>query len=169
MKNPLYVLHIEDSEEDCELVRELLRSNGLDCEVRRVETRDQVFDSLQNESFDLILADCKLPGFSGLHALEIAHALKPEVPFVFVSGTIGEETAIESLRNGATDYVLKDRLSRLIPAVRRAMAESEERTLCRQLEQRLHEAGRLEAISTLSHGIAPPPPPPPTPPISTIS
>ena len=80
--------------------------------------------------------------------------MKPETPFVFVSGTIGEETAIESLRNGATDYVLKDRLSRLVPAVRRALAEAEERTMCRQLQQRLREAGRLEAISTLSNGIA---------------
>ena len=109
---------------------------------------------LEKNSYDLILSDCKLPSFSGMRALEISHALRPEIPFVFVSGTIGEETAIESLRNGATDYVLKDRLARLVPAVRRALAEAEERTLCRQLQQRLREAGRLEAISTLSNGIA---------------
>ncbi len=139
MKQSLRVLHIEDSVEDSELVRQLLLKEGINCEVKRVETRPEVFDSLQTESFDLILADCKLPKFSGLHALEIAHALKPETPFVFVSGTIGEETAIESLRNGATDYVLKDRLSRLAPAVRRALAEAEERTLCRQLQLRLRE------------------------------
>jgi signal transduction histidine kinase len=154
MKAPLNVLHIEDSKEDSELIHQLLASNGMPCEMTRVETREQVFDALENQPIDLILADCKLPNFSGLRALEIAHALKPEVPFVFVSGTIGEETAIESLRNGATDYVLKDRLSRLAPAIRRALSEAEERTLCRELQQRLHEAGRLEAISTLSHGIA---------------
>jgi len=154
MKPLLSVLHIEDSKEDSELVRQLLLGAGIPCQITRVETRSQVFDALENRSFDLILADCKLPDFSGLRALEIAHALKPEVPFIFVSGTIGEETAIESLRNGATDYVLKDRLSRLAPAVHRALAEAEERTLCRQLQQRLREAGRLEAISTLSNGIA---------------
>src|SRR6202050_4745945 len=154
MKQSLHVLHIEDSEDDCDLVKELLRKEGLACDVTRVETRAEVFNELQNHAFDLILADCKLPGFSGLQALEIAYALKPEVPFVFVSGTIGEENAMESLRNGATDYVLKDRLSRLVPAVRRALAEAEERKMCRQLQQRLREAGRLEAIGTLSNGIA---------------
>ena len=154
MKQTLNILHIEDSKEDSELVQHLLMSNGLNCEVTRIESRPEIFDELEKKSYDLILADCKLPNFSGLRALEIAHALKPEIPFVFVSGTIGEETAIESLRNGATDYVLKDRLSRLVPAVRRALAEAEERSLCRQLQQRLREAGRLEAISTLSNGIA---------------
>ncbi len=94
--------------------------------MTRIETRDAVFNALEKNAYDLILADCKLPNFSGMRALEIAHALKPEVPFVFVSGTIGEETAIESLRNGATDYVSKDRLSRLVPAVHRALAEAEE-------------------------------------------
>lgn len=150
----LNILHIEDSKDDSELIKRLLVDNGFPCEVTRIETRAEVFDELEKNTFDLILADCKLPNFSGLRALEIAHALKPETPFVFVSGTIGEETAIESLRNGATDYVLKDRLSRLVPAVRRALAEAEERTMVRQLQQRLREAGRLEAISTLSNGIA---------------
>ena len=154
MKQTLNILHIEDSKEDSELINRLLATEGFECHFTRVETRLEVFDALEKNSYDLILADCKLPNFSGLRALEIAHALKPETPFVFVSGTIGEETAIESLRNGATDYVLKDRLSRLVPAVRRALAESEERMLCRQLQQRLREAGRLEAISTLSSGIA---------------
>ena len=154
MKPKLNILHIEDSENDSELIKRLLLENGLPCEITRIETRPQVFDELEKHDYDLILADCKLPNFSGLRALEIAHALKPEIPFVFVSGTIGEETAIESLRNGATDYVLKDRLTRLVPAVRRAIAEAEERKMCRQLQKRLREAGRLEAISTLSNGIA---------------
>ncbi|MCE0498944.1 MAG: response regulator [Methylacidiphilales bacterium] len=154
MKQPLHILHIEDLQEDCDLVKRLLQKDGLVCDITRVETRAQVFDELQNHSFDLILTDCKLPGFSGLQALEIAHALKPETPFIFVSGTIGDETAIESLRNGATDYVLKDRLARLAPAVRRALAETEERTLSRKLRQRLNETRRLDAVSSLSNGIA---------------
>jgi CheY-like chemotaxis protein len=122
MKQTLNILHIEDSAEDSELITRLLTKNGMPCNVTRIDTRPEVFDALENNTYDLILADCKLPNFSGLRALEIAHALKPEIPFVFVSGTIGEETAIESLRNGATDYVLKDRLSRLVPAVQRALA-----------------------------------------------
>jgi signal transduction histidine kinase len=154
MKKSLHILHIEDSKEDSELTRHTLQVNGLICDFKRVDTRAEVFDALEHDSFDLILSDCTLPNFSGLHALEIAHALAPEIPFVFLSGTIGEQTAIESLRNGATDYVLKDRPSRLVPAVRRALAEAEERMLCRQLQNRMREAGRLEAVSTLSSGLA---------------
>jgi signal transduction histidine kinase len=152
--NPLRILHVEDSSDDSEIVGKLLVRGEIPCAVTRVETRPALFEALEKQPFDLILSDCKLPGFSGLQALEIAHALKPDVPFIFVSGTIGEETAIESLRNGAIDYVLKDSLNRLVPAVKRALAETEERRLCRQLQQRLREAGRLEAVSTLSNGIA---------------
>ncbi len=154
MKQLLNILHIEDSEEDCELIRQLLVNEGFQCQVTRVDAALQVFDELVKNPYDLILADCKLPNFNGLRALEFARALKPQIPFIFVSGTIGEDAAIESLRNGATDYVLKDRLSRLVPAVRRALDEAEERKMCRQLQQRLHEAERLEAISTLANGIA---------------
>jgi len=125
MKTKLQILHIEDSAEDSELIARLLSDNGFASHVTRVESRPEVFDALEKGQFDLILSDFKLPGFDGMRALEIAHALKPETPFVFVSGTIGEETAIESLRNGATDYVLKDRLTRLVPAVKRALAEAE--------------------------------------------
>ena len=153
MKQPLRVLHLEDSAEDCKLVERLLFNDGIACETKRVDTGTEFFDALQNESFDLILADCKLPTYSGLQALEIAHALRPEVPFIFVSGTIGEEKAIESLRHGATDYVLKDRLSELAPAVRRALSEAEERGLFRELQQRLRPAERTEAISTFSNVI----------------
>ncbi len=154
MKKPLQILHIEDSQEDSELVQSMLEKNGLTCDFKRVETRTDTFDELQKGSYDLILSDCSLPHFSGLGALEIAQALRPEVPFIFVSGTIGEEAAIESLRNGATDYVMKQRLTKLIPAVRRALNDAEERALVHQMQERLHEAGRLEAISTLSNGIA---------------
>ena len=154
MKKDLRILHIEDSEDDSELVAHHLEAGGFVCKISRVETRTAMFDALEQEPYDLILSDCKLPNFDGMRALEIAHALAPETPFVFVSGTIGEDIAIETLRNGATDYVLKDRLNRLVPAVKRALGEAEERALCRRLQQRLREAGRLEAISTLSHGIA---------------
>ena len=100
------------------------------------------------------MADCTLPGFDGLKALELARAHAPTVPFIFVSGTIEEDSAIESLRNGATDYVLKQRLSRLVPAVRRAMAEVAERMKSQEMEERLRQAQRLEAVGTLAGGVA---------------
>lgn len=154
MKKPLKVLHVEDSQEDSELVEEMLRRDGLECEIKRVETRGELFEALERSNCDLILSDCTLPAFNGLQALEVAHALKPQVPFIFVSGTIGEETAIKSLQNGATDYVLKHRLSRLVPAVRRALTEAEERNIRREMEKRLHQARRLEGIGTLAGGLA---------------
>ena len=154
MEHPLHIIHVEDSEDDCELIKRLLVRDGLDCEIRRVETRSQLVDSLAHTECDLVLADCTLPQFSGFQALEITSALKPQIPFIFVSGTIGEDAAIESLRNGATDYVLKDRLSRLVPAVRRALEETKEQEARRAWEKRLHQARRLQAASTLAGGVA---------------
>jgi two-component system cell cycle sensor histidine kinase/response regulator CckA len=150
----LHILHIEDSEADSLLIQQLLIREGLNCETDRIETREQLEHALRNASYDLILADCKLPRFSGLEALALARGLYPNIPFVFVSGTIGEETAIESLRNGATDYVLKDRLSRLVPAVVRALNDAKNRASVQQMEKRLREAQRLEAIGTFAGGVA---------------
>jgi two-component system cell cycle sensor histidine kinase/response regulator CckA len=151
---PLHILHIEDSSDDSELVRRLLERNNLNCEIRRIETRDELFRELEHSRCELILSDCTLPKFNGFQALEIAHALKPELPFIFVSGTIGEETAIKSLQEGATDYVLKHRMSRLVPAVRRALSEASERAMLRAMKTRLAQARRLEAIGTLAGGLA---------------
>jgi two-component system cell cycle sensor histidine kinase/response regulator CckA len=154
MKQALHILHVEDSPQDSELVRHMLEDDGLACEFQRVETYSQLFEALEHSECDLILSDCTLPQFSGLQALKIANALKPQVPFIFVSGTIGEETAIESLQHGATDYVLKHRLSRLVPAVRRALTEVDERATLRMMKWRLHQARRLEAIGTLIGGLS---------------
>src|SRR5580658_6897001 len=133
-QSPLHLIHVEDSWEDSELVRRMLKTGGLECVIQRVETREQLENALQQPNCDLILSDCTLPQFHGLEALEIARTTKPEVPFIFVSGTIGEEVAIKSLQNGATDYVLKQGLSRLIPAVRRALTETQDRMARRAME-----------------------------------
>ena len=91
MKKLLHVIHIEDSQEDSELIRHMLQAANIRCEIQRVETRDQFVKALQQSKCDLVLSDCSLPHFDGLEALQIAHGMKPEAPFIFVSGTIGEE------------------------------------------------------------------------------
>lgn len=121
------ILMLEDEATDAELVERELRRGHVDCSASRVETREAFIDGLTRPP-DLILADYSLPTFDGMAALAIAQKKCPEVPFVFVSGAIGEELAIESLKQGATDYVLKDRLSRLVPAVRRALEEAAQRS-----------------------------------------
>jgi signal transduction histidine kinase len=153
-KSKFRILHLEDSPNDCELVHRLLVDDGIDCEIVQCESREKFLRNLEKKNFDLIFADCVLPQFNGHNALEMARELAPETPFIFVSGTIEEDSAIEALRCGATDYVLKGRLSRLVPAVRRALAEVEERAKSQEMEQRLRQAQRLEAVGTLAGGIA---------------
>lgn len=154
MALPLQVIHIEDSLGDSELMEHMLQEDGLQCEIKRVETRKQLIQAFDDLKPDLIVSDCTLPQFSGLEALEIARSLRPDVPFIFFSGTIGEETAIESLQQGATDYVLKHRMGRLVPAIRRALSEAQGRKAQAALEEQLRQSRRLEAIGTSVGGIA---------------
>jgi diguanylate cyclase (GGDEF)-like protein/PAS domain S-box-containing protein len=139
----LHILHLEDDLLDMELVRSKLAEAEIDCKLLRVQDRGDFVAALEEREFDLILADHSLPEFDGLLALKVARELKPEVPFILVSGAIGEERAIEALKSGATDYVLKQRLERLVPAVRRAVHEAEERSKRERAEE---ERARLAAI-----------------------
>jgi len=123
----LRILSLEDDLNDFELVRHSLEKEGISCDLERVASRKDFIAAVETGSFDLILADHLLPGFDGLSALEIARKRSPKVPFIFVSGALGEEIAIETLRSGATDYVLKTRLARLGPAVKRALREAKDR------------------------------------------
>ena len=136
----LRILQLEDSPLDAELERDSLANGGISCEIERVQTRPEFAAALQKGGFDLILADYALPGFDGPAALEMARRTRPEVPFIIVSGTLGEEAAIETLRNGATDYVLKHRLERLVPAVHRAIRESGERSERERAEEALRRS-----------------------------
>ena len=154
MKSKCRILHLEDSPNDCEVVRDMLQREGIECDIIYCDNRDHFIHDLEHDHFDLIFADSTLPQFSGIHALEIARDLAPATPFIFVSGTLNEEIAIDSLRSGATDYVLKHRLSRLVPAVRRALAEADAKAKSREMEQRLRQSQRLEAVGTLAGGIA---------------
>jgi PAS domain S-box-containing protein len=136
----LRILILEDMASDAELMTYELRLARIDFSYRRVTDREQFLAALDEERPDVILSDFHLPGFDGLEALTQAQAKYPEVPFLFVSGAMGEEVAIESLKRGATDYVLKDRLSRLGPAVQRALREAEERLERRQAQAALRDS-----------------------------
>jgi phosphoserine phosphatase RsbU/P len=140
MKARLRILHLEDDPLDGELVQTALVAEGIDCDVERVADEEQFVLALAEGTFDLVLADFALPGFDGMGALAIVRERYPALPFVFVSGRLGEEAAIESLKSGATDYVLKNRLTRLGPAVRRALGEAEERAELKRAEAALRKS-----------------------------
>jgi PAS domain S-box-containing protein len=140
MRHPLRILSIEDNPNDTKLIQELLETEGVVCEVTRVDTQAALLASFEQGGIDLILADYTLPSFDGIAALKLAMKACPEVPFLFVSGTLGEEVAIEALKNGATDYVLKTRLSRLVPSVLRALREATQRVERKQAEESLRQS-----------------------------
>jgi len=147
MKSPLHILHLEDDPKDAKLVQFTLAADGITSVIHRVQTRGEYVAALERGGIDLILSDCMLPEFDGLSALKIACDRCPAVPLIFVSGTLGEERAIDSLKNGAIDYVLKDRLARLVPAVRRAMEEVEQKAETLRMAGALNESEqRLQTI-----------------------
>src|SRR4051812_23515028 len=135
--NPLRILHLEDNPLDRELVGQTLLGEGLACEFIYAKSKADFQIALVRGRIDLIISDFSLPGYDGMAALAEARLARPEVPFLFVSGTIGEERAVETLKRGATDYVLKNHLARLPSAVQRALKESEERSRRAKAEQEL--------------------------------
>lgn len=152
MPSPLRVLHLEDNLVDAELIQETLESNGINTEMTRVETESDFAAALGQGGFDIIFADYTLPAFDGLAALKIAQRITPHVPFIFVSGTLDEELAIEALKIGATDYVFKTRLSRIVPSVQRALRETAERNELRRAEIALRRSeAYLAEAQRLSH------------------
>ena len=136
-KTGLRILSLEDSDIDAELIFHELKLGGIECISRRVQTRGDFEREIAEFHPDLILSDYKLPGFDGAQALVIAMERCPHVPVIIISGAVGEETAVELLKNGATDFVLKDRLARLVPAVHRALREVAERDARKQAEANL--------------------------------
>jgi DNA-binding NtrC family response regulator len=125
MDKQLKILILEDVAADAELMEHELRKGGIAFTSKRVETREDFMNELKNSPPELILADYKLPSFDGLAALVLVREQSPDMPFIFVSGTIGEDIAIETIKKGATDYVLKERLHRLVTVVLRAVCEAE--------------------------------------------
>ena len=137
---PTRLIVLEDNIQDTELVCRCLKGEWPKCEITSVTANEPFEKALKEGSFDVILADYLIPGFSGLAALEMAKKLCPDVPFIFVSGGIGDEVAVESLKAGATDYVLKDRLARLIPAIRRALNEAAQLQLNKKVAEQLRHS-----------------------------
>lgn len=148
MSDSLRILFLEDDSADADLIRRALNTSGMEFTLERVDTRVEFEKALRKQPPKLILSDYRLPGFDGLEALDLAKELLPDVPFIFVTGTLGEQRAIETLKRGASDYVLKTTLHQLVPAVHRTLREASERTERRTAEKRLRESHeQLRALS----------------------
>src|SRR5947207_8676008 len=128
VKNEIRILYVEDIPADAAMVNHALRQGGLTFRTKRVDSKSAFLQELEHNPPDLILSDHGLPSFDGFTALAIARDKCPEVPFIFVTGSLGEEMTIATFESGAADYVLKNRMARLVPAVQRALREAEERT-----------------------------------------
>jgi DNA-binding NtrC family response regulator len=144
------ILIAEDEAWDAELAQRLLTGAGLGFTAVVVDTRASFVEQLAAFRPDVILSDFHMPGFSGETALEIAKEQCPLVPFVFWSGVLGDEAAVELIKKGATDYVLKDRPARLPSVIYRALAEAEQRAQLAKLEDQLREAQRLASLGQLA-------------------
>ncbi|MET0292367.1 MAG: GGDEF domain-containing response regulator [Steroidobacteraceae bacterium] len=152
--NPVRVLFVEDAPMEVELASRHLRKEGLKLELQRVETEGELRQALQAFDPHLILSDFSLPQFDGLSALRIAQEVASEVPFIFLSGTIGEERAITALRSGAVDYIIKGNLARLAPAVRRALTESVNRAAQREQADQIARLNRVLRMLSAVNGLA---------------
>jgi PAS domain S-box-containing protein len=151
----LRILHIDDSPKDTELVQETIAAEGIRCTIDRIDVRDRVLRAVRSVEYDIILCDYNLPAYSGMEALLDVRDINPSIPFIFVSGSIGEAHLIEALRLGATDYVLKTELSKLVPSIQRALREVEEaqrRKLAEEARLASEESYRIVA-ETAKDGI----------------
>jgi signal transduction histidine kinase len=154
MQPVLNILHLEDDPLDTELIRRRLEADSISCEIHRVDNEADFSSSLELGEADLILADVLIPGYDGMEALKLAKTVTPQVPFILFSGVLGEESAVTALKNGATDYVLKDRPSRLAPAIRRALEEVRMLQEKQSLTNQLTRAQKLEVFGELAGGLA---------------
>jgi two-component system, cell cycle sensor histidine kinase and response regulator CckA len=151
---PLRVLIVEDSEADADFMLRALRTGGFAPAYERVDTAEAMRRALEHQPWDIVLSDYSLPAFDGPAALALLQAQRPDIPFIVVSGSVGEDTAVAVMKAGATDYIMKDRLQRLAPAVSRAVADAAVRRERQRLTQQLLESQKLEAVGRLAGGVA---------------
>jgi PAS domain S-box-containing protein len=149
MEKEIQILHLEDDAKDAELIQAILDSAGISSQITCVQAASEFSEALSKRQYELILADYRLPAYDGISALRFSQENYPDIPFIFVSGTLGEDAAIDGLTQGATDYVLKNKLARLVPAVQRALSEAENRRKRKQTEAALRESEeRLRQIAS---------------------
>ena len=148
------VLICEDSDDDALLIATQLRRGGLDVDYERAERAEQVAEALRSRTPDLVISDYHIPGFGAERALELLRESGYDLPFILVSGRIGEEQAAKLMRAGAHDFVLKDRTTRLVPVVARELHQAQERRERRELQQQVRQAERLDSLGRLAGGIA---------------
>ena len=153
MPRPLRALLVEDSPADAELLVHELEAN-FDLTFERVETAGEMKQALERGGWDIVLSDYSLPTFSAPDALRVKQALGVDIPFLIISGTIGEETAVSALKAGAHDFLVKGRLARLVPAIERALGDAAERRERKQLEAQLNHAQKMEAVGQLAGSVA---------------
>lgn len=137
------ILHLEDSPYDAALILDLLEDGELKCAVTHALNRMEFEAALKKHRFDVILCDQKVPGYSGFEALDFAQLNQPDVPVIILSGALDDEQAVQSLKHGATDYVLKERLARLVPAILRALDEADDRIIKAAALDRIREQASL--------------------------
>jgi PAS domain S-box-containing protein len=163
MAPELHILHLEDDPRDTELMIVALQQAGIACDVVRVDTREQFVEKLHDRHFDVIISDVSVPGFDGIAAQAIWQRERPTIPFIFLSGTFGEEVAIERLKEGATDYVLKNWVDKLPTVVRRALREMRDRVGRQQAQSELEQLNlllesrveeRTEQLSAANYALA---------------